>query len=171
MHQFLGYLGRRRQKLAVQLEANRFRPAQAIKYYILVFFLAAAILLPAGWLSSGSLLTGLLDPLPLVHRSVNLILLPLADRAGLGLSPLPRWYEGAWLIGAVFLAALLLNLWVPRFYCRFVCPLGALLGVLSRFAALAHRPHGGGLHRLPAVRAQLRGRLRARPGGSGSASA
>lgn len=134
MHQFIGYLGKRRKKLAAQLEANRFRPAQAIKYYILVFFLTAAILLPDGWLSSGSLLTGLLDPLPLVHRSVNLILLPLADRAGLGPSPLPRWYEGAWLIGAVFLAALFLNLRVPRFYCRFVCPLGALLGVLSRFA-------------------------------------
>jgi ferredoxin len=28
----------------------------------------------------------------------------------------------------------LLNLQVPRFYCRFVCPLGALLGLLSRFA-------------------------------------
>ena len=134
MHQFLGYLGRRRKKLAVQLEANRFRPAQAIKYYILAFFLTAAILLPGDWLSSGSLLTGLLDPLPLAHRSVNLILLPLADRAGLGLAPLPRWYEGAWLIGAVFLAALFLNLRVPRFYCRFICPLGALLGVLSRFA-------------------------------------
>jgi polyferredoxin len=134
MHQFLGYLGRRRRKLSMQLEANRFRPAQAIKYYVLVFFLTAAILLPRDWLSSGSLLTGILDPLPLIHRSVNLILLPIADRAGLGLSPLPRWYEGAGLIGAVFLAALFLNLWVPRFYCRFVCPLGALLGVLSRFA-------------------------------------
>jgi polyferredoxin/NAD-dependent dihydropyrimidine dehydrogenase PreA subunit len=134
MHQFLGYLGRRRKKLSTQLEANRFRPAQAIKYYVLVFFLSAAILLPGGGLSSGSLLTGLLDPLPLIHRSVNLILLPLADRAGMGPSPLPRWYEEAGLIGAVFLAALFLNLWVPRFYCRFVCPLGALLGILSRFA-------------------------------------
>ena len=134
MHQFLGYLGRRRKKMAAQVEANRFRPSQAIKYYVLVFFLAAAILLPGGGWSSGSLLTGLLDPLPLIHRSVNLILLPLADRAGMGLSPLPRWYEGAGLIGAVFLAALFLNFWVPRFYCRFVCPLGALLGLLSRFA-------------------------------------
>jgi polyferredoxin len=134
LHQFLGYLGRRRKKLAAQLEANRFRPPQRIKYYILVFFLTAAILLPGGALSSGSLLTGLLDPLPLIHRSVNLILLPLADRAGVGPAPLPRWYEGAGLVGTVFLAALLLNFWIPRFYCRFVCPLGALLGVLSRYA-------------------------------------
>ena len=134
MHQFLGYWGRRRKKLAEQLEANRFRPAQVVKYYILAFFLVAGILMPGGRLSSGSLQIGLLDPLPLLHRSVNLVLLPLAERAGLGLPLLPRYYEGAWLIGAIFVIALLLNLRVPRFYCRFVCPLGALLGLLSRFA-------------------------------------
>jgi len=134
MHQFIGWLGRRSRKLPAQLEMNRFRPAQAVKYYVLIFFLAACVLLPREWMSSGSLQIGLLDPLPLAHRSVNLILLPLADRAGLGLAPLPRFYEGAGLIGAVFLCALFLNLWIPRFYCRFICPLGALLGVLSRWA-------------------------------------
>jgi polyferredoxin len=134
MHQFVGWLGRRSRRLTAQLELNRFRPAQAVKYYVLIFFLAAGILLPGERLSSGSLQIGLLDPLPLVHRSVNLILLPLADRAGLGPAPLPRFYEGAGLIGAVFIGALMLNLWIPRFYCRFVCPLGALLGVLGRWA-------------------------------------
>jgi polyferredoxin len=134
MHQFLGYLSRRRKKLTEQLDANRFQPAQAVKYYILAFFLVAAIWMPGGRLSSGTPQIGLLDPLPLLHRSINLVLLPLSDRAGFGLSPLPRYYEQAWLIGAVFLAALLLNFWVPRFYCRFICPLGALLGLLSRFA-------------------------------------
>jgi polyferredoxin len=134
MHQLIGYLGRRFRKLSAQLEMNRFRPAQAVKYYVLIFFLAACVLLPREWISTGSLQIGLLDPLPLAHRSLNLILLPLADRAGLGPAPLPRFYEGAGLIGAVFLSALFLNLWVPRFYCRFLCPLGALLGVLSRFA-------------------------------------
>ena len=34
----------------------------------------------------------------------------------------------------VFFAALFLNLAIPRFYCRFVCPLGALYGVLGRYA-------------------------------------
>jgi polyferredoxin len=134
LHQFVGYLGRRFRKLSDQLEMNRYRPAQALKYYILVFFLAAAALLPREWVSAGSLQIGLLDPLPLAHRSFNLILLPLADHAGLGPAPLPRFYEGAGLIGAVFLCALFLNLGLPRFYCRFLCPLGALLGVLSRFA-------------------------------------
>jgi polyferredoxin len=131
LHQFLGYLAGRRRGLAAGLAANRFRPAQAVKYGVLVFFLSAAAMRPAEW---ASLQIGLLDPLPLVHRSVNLVLMAIADRTPWGPSPIPRFYEGAGLIGAVFLTALLLNLWVPRFYCRFICPLGALLGLLGRFA-------------------------------------
>ena len=34
----------------------------------------------------------------------------------------------------VFAAAVLLNLVIPRFYCRFICPAGALFAVLSRFS-------------------------------------
>lgn len=78
-------------------------------------------------LLAASLQTGLLDPLPLVHRSVNLILLHLLH-PGTG----PRFTTGAGLIGLIFAAALLANLIRPRFYCRVVCPLGALLGLLAR---------------------------------------
>jgi polyferredoxin len=81
-----------------------------------------------------SLQTGLLDPIPLIYRSVNLVLLPLADATIQQISPSQRFYDGAWLIGLIFIAALLLNLKTPRFYCRFVCPLGALYGVLGWFA-------------------------------------
>lgn len=83
---------------------------------------------------AASLQTGLLDPIALVYRSINLVVLPLADSTMQRISVSQRYYEGAWLIGAVFLAALLLNLKVPRFYCRFVCPLGALYGILGRYA-------------------------------------
>lgn len=81
-----------------------------------------------------SLQTGLLDPIPLVYRSVNLVLLPLADSGLLKISVSQRFYEGTWLIGALFVAAILLNLKIPRFYCRFVCPLGALFGLLGKYA-------------------------------------
>jgi polyferredoxin len=85
-------------------------------------------------LVKASLQTGLLDPIPLIHRSVNLVILPLVDGVKHQLAVSQRHTQGAWLIGAIFLAAVLLNLSTPRFYCRFVCPLGALLGVLSRYA-------------------------------------
>jgi len=84
--------------------------------------------------SAASLQIGLLDPISLVYRSINLIVLPLIDQTALKLSAVPRLYDGTWLIAAVFFSALLLNLVIPRFYCRFICPAGALFAVLSRFA-------------------------------------
>ena len=192
LHQFIGYLARRNQAVSEKLWANLYRPAQNIKYYILIFLLtiaaaslavhiftlpltaplmavvaAIAVLLvlavrhagsgpPKKWAAgilgvglcwvllsavfrggsaySASLQIGLLDPIALLHRSVNLIVLPLLDTTTLKLSVTQRLYDGSWLIGAIFISALLLNLHLPRFYCRFICPLGALLGLLSRFS-------------------------------------
>jgi len=125
INQFTGWLGRRGHNPAARVEANRFRRAQNLKYYLLVFLLALALM--------GSVQTGIFDPLPLLHRSINLALVPLADnRLGL-LSDAPRFYASAWLLGAVFLGIVGLNLVLPRFFCRFVCPLGALFGLLARF--------------------------------------
>jgi polyferredoxin len=83
---------------------------------------------------SSSLQTGLLDPIPLFHRSVNLVLLPIADKTSLILSVNRRYYEEALIIGTIFFSAVLLNLVIPRFYCRFICPLGAFFGILSRYS-------------------------------------
>ncbi len=83
---------------------------------------------------AASLQTGLLDPIPLFYRSVNLTLLPLVDGRLISLSAASRLYPGTVAIGAIFWAAVFLNLAAPRFYCRFVCPLGALFGVLGKNA-------------------------------------
>ena len=77
--------------------------------------------------------TGIFDPLPLLHRSVNLALAPLADNRLGVLNDQPRYFASAWLLGVVFLTVVGLNLALPRFFCRFLCPLGALFGLLSRF--------------------------------------
>lgn len=98
------------------------------------FWAVVAYLVSVERIIGASLQTGLLDPIPLLYRSVNLVFLPLSDASLHALSVDQRYYEGAWFIGLVFVAALLINLKVPRFYCRFVCPLGALFGVLSRYA-------------------------------------
>ena len=50
------------------------------------------------------------------------------------LSVVPRVYDGAFLIGMLFLLFLGLNLVIPRFYCRFICPTGALLGLIGRYS-------------------------------------
>ena len=130
IHHFVGFVGSRKKPAAEKIELNRYRKAQGIKYIILVFFL----FMTAFPSISASLQTGLLDPIPLVTRSFNLVLVAIADRVGYVTSVTPRFYEGAWLICAVFFASVLLNLVIPRFYCRFICPLGALFGIIDRFA-------------------------------------
>ncbi|HDZ20289.1 hypothetical protein LCGC14_0205040 [marine sediment metagenome] len=134
IHQAVGWLGRRRRPLEDRIRLNRYRRWQSAKYYVLGFVLAAAALSAlGGWHSSaGSLLTGLLDPIPLVYRSVTLVVLPIVDGGLQRVWITARLADGTVLMGAIFVAAVLANLGIPRFYCRFVCPTGALLGVFSR---------------------------------------
>ena len=130
LHHFVGFMGNRKKPPSQKIKLNKYRKAQHIKYFILILFLAMAAF-PS---LAATLQTGLLDPIPLVTRSFNLVLLPIADRSANFISVSSRFYEGAWLIFVMFLTAVLLNLAIPRFYCRFICPLGALFGILSRFA-------------------------------------
>jgi len=130
LHHFVGFLANRKKKTAQRVKLNKYRKAQCIKYFVLIFVLGMAAF-PS---LTATLQTGLLDPIPLVTRSFNLVLLSIADRGFNLTSVSGRFYETGWLIFAVFLAAVLLNLVIPRFYCRFICPLGALFAVLGRFA-------------------------------------
>ena len=130
LHHFAGFLGNRRKSAAQKIQLNRYRKAQCIKYFVLVLFLSMAAF-PS---LAATLQTGLLDPIPLITRSFNLLLLPVADSPVSFVSITQRFYEGAWLILAIFFTAVFLNLLIPRFYCRFICPLGALFAIFSRFA-------------------------------------
>ncbi|MCU0302602.1 MAG: 4Fe-4S dicluster domain-containing protein [Thermoanaerobaculales bacterium] len=101
---------------------NRYRRWFSLKYVVLTVLLA--------WAALGADHLGWLDPIPLLHRAV----------AG-GLRPL--WFggltPGGWVAFGMLAAILLLSAWMPRFYCRAVCPLGALLGVVARLAPLRIR--------------------------------
>jgi polyferredoxin len=136
------------------LESNRYKKYQRIKYYVLFFCLGTALL--------GSLQAGLLDPLPLLARSIGTAVLPTVHSAalalasfatGTGIGPIAvvgqglydllavtllpfrqAHFHGIVLIGFVFLTILALNRVFTRFWCRGICPLGAMLGVFSRFA-------------------------------------
>ncbi len=124
LNQLTGSLSRRRATTEARVADNAPSRAQGFKYVLLAFFLAAAAL--------GSLQTGLLDPLPLVFRGVNLAVLPLVDPGRLGIHGEGRFSDGAWVLGLIFLAILAGNLWRPRFFCRFLCPAGALMGLATR---------------------------------------
>jgi polyferredoxin/ferredoxin len=130
LHHFVGFLGNRKKKAAEKIQLNKYRKAQCIKYFVLIVFLFMAAFPSV----AATLQSGLLDPIPLITRSFNLVLLPIVDGSINLVSVSSRFYVGAWLLFAIFLTAVLLNLVIPRFYCRFICPLGALFGILGRFA-------------------------------------
>lgn len=106
-------------------ERNRYRPWFAAKYVILIVLLVLA--------ACGANHLGWLDPIPLLHRAVASGLRPLWHG---GLAP------GGWVAFGLLLAILLASAWMPRFYCRALCPLGATLGVAARLAPLRIRRDG-----------------------------
>ncbi len=121
--------GRRR------IQSNRYQPWQAFKYYFLLALLAAALL--------GSAIGGLFDPIVLAARSLALSVLPAGSyslaHAGplsyLLFSPQAHFRQG-FLLGLLLILILALNFRITRFWCRALCPLGALLGLVSRWSIL-----------------------------------
>ncbi len=95
-----------------------------IKYYAAVAALVLSLL--------SLKLVGLLDPLVLFHRTATVI---VADLFALRNPAFDIYLSASFL----FLAVLLLELWRPRFWCRHLCPQGALLGWLSRWTLLNRR--------------------------------
>ena len=83
---------------------------------------------------NSTLQIGLLDPIALTVRSMTTSVLPAVHKASENIYTEPREYWIGWLVGIIFLGLLFANWWIPRFFCRTLCPLGALLGVFSRFA-------------------------------------
>ncbi len=146
LHQFIGWAFNIRNNKS-KLDSNRYRSGFQLKYLILIIFLVMAFF--------GSLQIGLLDPICLLVRTFTVAIMPALDITTLDLSerlaaqgmdanvsallfapgaPDPRIFAGAWFVGLMILGLVGMNLVIPRFFCRVLCPLGAFLGVLSRFA-------------------------------------
>ena len=70
----------------------------------------------------------------LTVRSMTTSVLPTVHMASEGIYTEPREYWQAWVVGLIFIGFLVANWFIPRFFCRAICPLGALLGIFSRFA-------------------------------------
>ncbi|MCX7793543.1 MAG: 4Fe-4S binding protein [Thermodesulfovibrionales bacterium] len=127
-----------------------------LKYYILLFILATSIL--------GLQLSGILDPLSILIRSLSISIYPafnygiraffdfiyslnikgIVELSELIYSGLKNtvlsfeqpFYRQGLFIGIIFLAIMGLNFFERRVWCRYLCPLGALLGIFARYSML-----------------------------------
>ena len=115
LQQLVSWMAGPKKRQAV--EANRYRTWFATKYIVLIVLLA--------WSALGANHVGWLDPLPLLHRAFAAAVRPL----WIGV-PSPGGWVSFFLFGAILVA----SVWMPRFFCRAVCPAGALMGVVARLA-------------------------------------
>ncbi len=125
LHQFVGWLFNSR-NVAEKINSNRYRSIYQFKYYFLIFCIVAALF--------GSLQIGILDPICLLFRSFTAAVLPAINMPTNLVYVQEKQHYGAWLIGFLLIGLVGMNLVIPRFFCRVLCPLGATLGALSRFA-------------------------------------
>lgn len=146
LHQFVGWLFNVKTNSG-RIEQNRYVDAQYLKYAILIIFLVMS--------SMGALQIGLLDPIVIMYRVLTTVIAPASDMAvdqmvraasdvGVNLPFVDalkfapgverRVFVGSFWVGLLFFVFVALNLWKPRFFCRFLCPLGAMLGSISRFS-------------------------------------
>lgn len=128
-----------------------------LKYGLLIIILLSAVF--------GNLTLLFFDPLTIFVRSTTLTILPTLDKVIFTLEKLlikipflsePVYAFDAWvrpailpsaaasiqysfLVGFFFTAIILLNLIAERFWCRYLCPLGALLGIPSKLALFQRR--------------------------------
>ncbi len=126
-----------------------------LKYIILVFLIITALF--------GTNIAGLFDPFSILTRSSSLAVNPAANyildtslKEGAGekgllpkvFSPLykfsrkniqtrkQRHYVQSFFIGLIFFLIIGANFYRRRFYCNYICPLGALYGIFARFSLL-----------------------------------
>jgi MauM/NapG family ferredoxin protein len=139
---------------------NRKQPPEnlrKLKYGLLIVILLSAVL--------GNLTLLIFDPLTIFVRGTSLTVLPVLDKVIFALEKIlikvPFLAEPVFafdalirptlfpavatslqysaLVGSFFIAIILLNLVAERFWCRYLCPLGAMLGLPARLALFQRR--------------------------------
>lgn len=163
LNHFFSNFKSERKKGTRLIESNRYKKWQTLKYYILIAVLLLAVF--------GSQIAGVFDPISLTVRSLSISILPalnygfnaffdavnrsevgILQQAGNALQLLLKntllsfkqpHFKQAFFIGLIFVVILFLNLRITRFWCRALCPLGALLGILSRWSVLGLEKQAG----------------------------
>jgi len=147
INQFFSWIFRKSKK--EKKEVNR--PLLKLKYIVLIIILVATVF--------GTQLAGWLDPFSILTRSASTAINPASnylleeslktgaqDKGIISKAVKPaydfarkniltqrqRVYSQSVFIGLLFLFLIVMNLYKRRFFCNYLCPLGALYGLVSR---------------------------------------
>ena len=154
LQHFVGNMPSEAKRGTQRIEANRYKRWQTVKYAVLMAGLVAACF--------GSMVIGWLDPFSLLVRSIGLSILPAFNfTVRAVLAPLENshlavikatgetthavlqflildfrqaHFTQGLALGILFLVILSASLRITRLWCRSICPLGALLGAVSRWS-------------------------------------
>jgi len=154
LNHFIGYLSSKKKSNLDKRNHGEFDNRYKLKYLILIFILISSLFTLH--------ITGILDPLSLLIRSFAISINPILNYffrsffdflyftdikvikaisepiysllKKVYLSFNQPYFSQVFIIGMFFFGILFLNLIKDRFWCRFLCPLGALLGLFSRFS-------------------------------------
>ncbi len=102
-----------------------------IKHIVLVAVLAAA--------AAGTMLSGFAAPIPILTRGLAFLSGPLQSRLMNGAGAGAAGFEGTTAGVAILAFALAATIVGPRFWCRVLCPTGALLSLAARAGLLRRR--------------------------------
>jgi len=116
-------MGSYKKESSEQYHYNRFKPVYRFKYYLLAVLLVLSIF--------GIFQIGILDPIALLTRTTAVLVVPALNRYTGLIYAKDFLTKGAVLLALIFVALLFANRFIPRLWCRLVCPLGALLGAFS----------------------------------------
>jgi polyferredoxin len=162
LQHFIGNMPSESKRGKQRIDSNRYKRWQTLKYGVLLAGLVAAFF--------GSMAIGWLDPFSLLVRSIGLSLLPAFNFAlravitpiehspvatvrtigeslhtvlqGFVLDFRQAHFAQSLVLGVLFLVILAASLRVTRLWCRLICPLGALLGAVSRWSILGLHKDG-----------------------------
>ncbi|MDA1277261.1 MAG: 4Fe-4S binding protein [Verrucomicrobia bacterium] len=109
-----------------------------LKYFILAGVLVAALM--------GVLLSGLVSAIPVITRGLLFTLAPIQDGLARGWHQVPP-LNGAQIFSIVlFLGVLALGFLQPRFWCKYVCPSGAVFSLGNLFRATERKVEDSCIH-------------------------
>ena len=128
---------------AIGKRVTRFRVAGDgwwvhIKYFLLLGILVAAF--------GGVLLSGLFSAIPVITRGLLFTLSPLQTGAATGWHQMPPMGVGHVISLLLFFGVLSLGFLRPRFWCKYVCPSGAVFSLSNLFRAAERKVETSCIH-------------------------